>query len=221
MLHQDRTVRVLQFVCGPSDNNAFLVASTRTNQSAIIDAPADPGRMIEAARQTDVQALLLTHGHADHLAGLSEVLSAFDVPVGIGDADRDQLLAAGVTPQVDIADGMVFRFGDPRLMAIHVPGHTAGSTAFLLPPSGARPGLLFGGDTLFPGGPGGTRSPEDFEQIIQSIRERLFALPNDTIVLPGHGASTIIEEAIAEYTVFESLHHRHGLFGTVTWDDRS
>jgi glyoxylase-like metal-dependent hydrolase (beta-lactamase superfamily II) len=221
MLQQDATVEIHRFVCGPADNNAYLVKSVRTSQSVIIDAPAGPGSLIEAARGTLIQALLITHGHGDHLAGLDELLSAFDVPVGIGDADRDALLHAGVTPQVDVSDGTVFRFGDPRLMSIHVPGHTPGSTAFLLPPSGARSGALFGGDTLFPGGPGTTGSPEDFQQIIKSIRERLFTLPNDTVVLTGHGESTTIEEAIAEYTVFESRPHRHDLFGTLTWDDRS
>jgi len=184
----------------------------------IIDAPAVPGQLIEAARGTEVQAVLLTHGHGDHVAGLREILAAFDVPVGIAGADAGQISLLGVTPSIDVSDGAVITAGDVRLTAMHTPGHTAGSTGFLLPASGNRAAILFGGDTLFPGGPGGTRSPEDFTEIVASINERLLTLPADTEVWPGHGDTTTIGEASREYQAFAARPHEAGLHGTVTWE---
>ena len=221
MLHQDGASEIKRFVCGPAANNAYLIVCRKTNQSVIIDAPAAPGLLIEAARGTGVAALLLTHGHADHLAGLDELLSAFDVPLGIARADRDALPHTRAAPGIDISHGGAVSFGDLCLEVIHVPGHTAGSTAFLLPASGGRPGFLFGGDTLFQGGPGKTWSPEGFEEIIRSIRERLLILPHDTRVWPGHGDGTTIAEAGTEHAVFAGRPHRPGLFGEVRWDDRA
>ena len=219
MLHRDGAVEIERFVCGPSGNNAYLIVCQRTNRSAIIDAPAAPGRLIAAARGTEVEVVLLTHGHDDHVAGLHEILSAFDVPVGIARAESDALLHAGAPPGTDIPDGNAIPFGNLQLKAIHVPGHTAGSTAFLLPASGGRPGFLFAGDTLFAGGPGRTWSPEGFTEILRSIRERLLPLPDDTRVWPGHGDGTTIGDARREYAVFAGRPHRPGLFGEVRWDD--
>jgi glyoxylase-like metal-dependent hydrolase (beta-lactamase superfamily II) len=88
-----------------------------------------------------------------------------------------------------IGDGDVIEVGDLRLRAIHTPGHTPGSTSFLLD---GEP-LLLTGDTLFPGGPGNTRfEGASFDQIIESIDQRLFTLPPDLLVLPGHGLDTTL-----------------------------
>ena len=88
-----------------------------------------------------------------------------------------------------IHDEDVIQVGDLRLRAIHTPGHTPGSTSFLLD---GEP-LLFTGDTLFPGGPGNTHTDgASFEQIIDSIDQRLFTLPPDLLVLPGHGLDTTV-----------------------------
>jgi glyoxylase-like metal-dependent hydrolase (beta-lactamase superfamily II) len=92
-----------------------------------------------------------------------------------------------LAPDHSIQDGEVFRFGDFELKAIHTPGHTPGSVCFLV---GEH---LFSGDTLFPGGPGNTsNSYASFPQIIESIRTKLFTLPDEIQVLPGHGAPTTI-----------------------------
>ena len=85
--YQDDSITIHKIKCGPYDNNAYLLVCPETNQSILIDTPQDPGALIEAAKQTDVQAILITHNHGDHLAGFSEVTSAIGASVGIGDAD--------------------------------------------------------------------------------------------------------------------------------------
>jgi glyoxylase-like metal-dependent hydrolase (beta-lactamase superfamily II) len=128
--------------------------------------------------------VLTTHGHADHLQAVAAITKRLGAPVRIH-ADDQPL--AGMTDAIPIGDGEIIGIGDLPLEAIHTPGHTPGSTCFRL---GSH---LFSGDTLFPGGPGATRSPgSDFDQIMESLETRLFILPDLTNVYPGHGAFTTI-----------------------------
>jgi glyoxylase-like metal-dependent hydrolase (beta-lactamase superfamily II) len=102
-------------------------------------------------------------------------------------------------------------FGANKLRVLHTPGHTPGGLCFLTDK------YLIAGDTLFPGGPGRTQSPDDFCQIIQSITEKLFALPEDTQVYPGHGEATTIKAAKQQYEVFSTRPHDPHLCGDVVW----
>jgi glyoxylase-like metal-dependent hydrolase (beta-lactamase superfamily II) len=110
-----------------------------------------------------------------------------------------------------IEDGDEIAAGNGSIRALHTPGHTPGSTCYVA----GR--ILFSGDVLFPGGPGRTQRPADLQQSIKSIKERLFALPDETIVLPGHGDDTTIGESKREYAVFASREHPPDLAGDVTW----
>jgi glyoxylase-like metal-dependent hydrolase (beta-lactamase superfamily II) len=133
-----------------------------------------------------VRRVLTTHGHWDHIQAVEAVRDA-GIDVGIAEADAEMLPAYDFV----IADDEVYTVGDLRLRSIHTPGHTRGSTSFLLEDEP----LLFTGDTLFPGGPGNTSTPgASFEQILGSIDRRLFTLPADLLVLPGHGLDTTIGE---------------------------
>ena len=131
------------------------------------------------------------------------------VPVGIGTDDADGLPSP---PQIDLKDGMVIKFGNQEMTVLDTPGHTEGATCFLI---GKH---LFSGDTLFPGGPGKTRSPEAFQQVVDSITKKLLVLPDDTAVYPGHGDDTTIGKAREEYQGFASNPHSPDLFGEVTWN---
>jgi hydroxyacylglutathione hydrolase len=207
---------IKSFVSG-FENNAYLLISKRTNKSIIIDTPDNPVELLQAASGTDVDAVLITHNHWDHLEGFEDVLKATNAPVGIGAADAGAL---PVKPQttMEVSHGNLLQIGDISLRCIATPGHTAGSTCFMLPSEypGATP-HVFTGDTLFPGGPGKSGSAEAFRQLVDSIESQLLTLPESTVVLPGHGAQTTIRESRLEFEVFSGNPQCDNLFGDVTW----
>ena len=205
---QDDSVAIHVIQCGPYGNNAYLVVCPETNESIVIDAPPDPGALIQAAQQTDVKLILITHNHFDHIEGLEEVVSALGAPVAIGQDDADALADAA---QLRIADGDEISAGNVTLTAIHTPGHTPGSTCFTFGPH------LFTGDTLFPNGPGRTGSPENLKQLIGSITSRLFTLDDIGTFFPGHGDLGDLTTEKGKYEVFASREHPDDLQGDVEW----
>ncbi len=169
---------------GPMENEVYLVADAASGEAYVVDGGYEPEALAEAARGLLVKGILVTHGHQDHHEHVGRLRELLGTQVGIGEGDAPN---CSVAPDFTIRDGDAFRFGRHELRAIHTPGHTPGSTCFLVN------GHLFTGDTLFPGGPGNTqKDPERFARIIASIRERLFTLPDETVILPGHGRDTTI-----------------------------
>jgi glyoxylase-like metal-dependent hydrolase (beta-lactamase superfamily II) len=196
--------------------NAWLVAPTGPGgECVLIDAPPDPTAILGRLRDHGLKlvAVLATHGHVDHVGGIAEVVDAQPdpTPVRIHDEDRHMLLdpiGAGGTL------GELLAYGDidvepPELItglddgervsgagltftALHTPGHTRGSTCFLLEVEGESP-ILFSGDHLFKGSigrtdlPGGSR-----EQLLESMAAKILPLPDDVQVLPGHGDTTTV-----------------------------
>ena len=206
--HQDNRIIIHKLSCGPYDNNAYLLVCPKTNESIIIDTPAGAEKLIEAAETTTVKAILITHNHFDHLQGFNEVTSAVGAPVGIGEPDAAALPKAA---DIFLKDGDEVKAGTVTLQAISTPGHTPGSTCLLV---GSH---LFPGDTLFPGGPGKTRSPESLRQIIESITTKLFVLDDEVTFYPGHGDDGELKTAKEEYRVFASKDHPADLCGDVLW----
>lgn len=179
-------MNVTKLTLGPMDNNIYVMTCPRTNDSVVIDASHDAGRIAEAAAGTTVRYILLTHSDADHIDVLPELRRRLGVPVGIHALDAGRLQAP---PDFEIADGQEITVGDMTLRAIHTPGHTPGHLCFY----NDNGPTLISGDTLFPGGPGATHdNKEHFAQIITAIREKLLVLPDETVVRPGHGADTTI-----------------------------
>jgi len=170
---------------GPYENNIFILSDTASGEAYVLDGGFEPEQIAGAAAGLKVKAILITHGHQDHHANVGKLKELLKAPVGIGIDDAAQL---SIEPDLLIVDQQSFSVGSHAFQAIHTPGHTPGSTCFLL-----ESRHLFTGDTLFPGGPGNTqKDPVRFERIISSIRERLFNLPDDTVVYPGHGRDTTI-----------------------------
>ena len=183
--YRDDRVEIISVVVGPLDNNVYFVRDRATGESVLVDAADEAEQLLELSRRLDVRRVLTTHGHGDHIRAVPAMRDA-GYPVGVAAGDAERL------PGYDflIEDGAVLDVGELRLRAVHTPGHTPGSACFLV---GGSP-VILSGDTLFPGGPGRTDLPGgDFPTVIASIRDRLFGpLPDETVVLPGHGAETTI-----------------------------
>ncbi len=169
---------------GTFENVVYVVRDPDSREGYVIDAGWEPDTIASAVADTGVKAILITHGHRDHHDELDTLKARIKAPAGIGEADKGMLKSP---PDFTIVDGQEFRFGKTTMRAVQTPGHTPGGTCFTVGP------LLFSGDTLFPGGPGNTKtSTGHFPTIIASIRDRLFTLPEDTVVYPGHGKETTI-----------------------------
>jgi glyoxylase-like metal-dependent hydrolase (beta-lactamase superfamily II) len=182
----DSRLAIHRVVVGPYANNVFVLRCRETGDAVLIDAANEHERLLELCRGLGVRRVLETHGHWDHIGAVTQIREA-GYEVGVNSSDAPMLKDVGYDVFID--DQEVIEVGRLRLHAILNPGHTPGSVSFLV--EGAP--LLFSGDTLFPGGPGNTKfEGADFATIIDSIDNKLFTLPADTIVMPGHGVSTTI-----------------------------
>ena len=206
--YDDKDVRIHKVLMGDISNNGYLLVCPVTNESIIIDTPFEPEKLLAVARNTTVKAILITHNHYDHIDGLETIRTATGAPVGAHSASAEDL-PGGL--DLNISDGDTVTAGTVTVTALHTPGHTPGATCYLV---GRH---LFTGDTLFPGGPGATRTPEALQQSIQSITSKLLVLPGDTAVYPGHGDDTTIAKAQEEYKAFASRSHPPDLCGDVQW----
>lgn len=180
----DTGAEVHKVVVGPMDNNVFVLRCTETGEAVLLDAANEHDRILELCTGLGVRTVLETHGHWDHIQAVPAVRDA-GYQVGVTAEDAAMLDSYDYL----LEDETVIEVGRLRLHAIKTPGHTPGSICFRLE---GKP-LLFSGDTLFPGGPGNTSfEGGDFDTIIRSIDDRLFTLPPETLVLPGHGDDTTI-----------------------------
>lgn len=170
------------------DNNVWIVGDDA--EVIVIDPAHDAAAVAQAVRGRTVRAILLTHGHDDHVRAARDTAAVLRAPVHLNPADRMLWDAVHTeAPDAEIADGVRYAVAGVELTARHTPGHSPGSTCFLAPALNA----VFTGDTLFKGGPGATgRSYSSFETIIESIRAVLLPLPAETVVFTGHGDTTTI-----------------------------
>lgn len=182
----DSRLEIHMVVVGPYDNNVFVLRCRDTGEAVLIDAANEHEQLLEMCRRLGVRRVLETHGHPDHIQAVPAVREA-GYEVAVNSQDAPMLKDVGYDVFID--DAEIIEVGRLRLRAIHNPGHTPGSVSFLV----VDAPLLFSGDTLFPGGPGNTSfEGGDFATIIDSIDNKLFSLPANTIVMPGHGVSTTI-----------------------------
>jgi glyoxylase-like metal-dependent hydrolase (beta-lactamase superfamily II) len=182
---QDDQAEIHKVVVGPYENNVFVLRCTQTGDAVLIDAANEHELLLDLCQALGVRQVIETHGHWDHIQAVPAVRDAgYRVAVTAEDA--------AMLPSYDdvLEDESVVEVGRLRLHTILTPGHTPGSMCFKLEGSP----VLFSGDTLFPGGPGNTEGdPNRFAQIIEQVDRKLFTLPPDTIVLPGHGLDTTVE----------------------------
>lgn len=173
-----------QFVVGPLENNLYVLTTPSSPEALLIDATAGDDVLVDTLVQRNVTKVIITHGHHDHIGAVA-ALRQQGMRVMVGEPDASLLDGFDTT----LVDNELIRFGALNLRILATPGHTPGSVC--IAPEGYE--LLFTGDTLFPGGPGATKFPGgDFPTIIESIRRIFATFPAETVLLPGHGASTTI-----------------------------
>ena len=182
-------LQVTKVATPPFENNCYLLRCTATGDTLLVDAAGDAPLLLSLVGDGRLVGVLETHGHWDHVQALAEVKEASGAPVLVHPGDAEML---PVPADRLLEDGETITVGQCALTVVHLEGHTPGSVALLWEGDPERP-HLWSGDSLFPGGPGNTeKDPVRFETIIRSIEDRLFTLPPDTLVLPGHGADTTI-----------------------------
>ena len=177
---------IAKLAVGPMNNNAYLLRCTQTQEGLLIDAANEADRLREliVLDGPPVSAILTTHRHGDHWQALAETVEAAGAAVYAGEPDADELPVA-VDERLD--HGETITVGEVSLDILSLRGHTPGSIAVLYrDPGGVA--HLFTGDSLFPGGPGRTTSPEDFTSLMDDLESRVFAtLDDETWFYPGHG----------------------------------
>jgi glyoxylase-like metal-dependent hydrolase (beta-lactamase superfamily II) len=175
---------ITKFSVGDMDNNVYLLRCQATDEQVLIDAADEASRILQVVGSDGLRRVVTTHRHWDHHRALPEVVTATGATTVAGDADADEL---PVPVDERVSDGDTVQVGECRLEVIHLVGHTPGSIALLFDDPDGTP-HLFTGDSLFPGGVGKTRSPEDFTSLIDDVSHKLFdRLPDETWFYPGHG----------------------------------
>jgi len=181
---------ISKLAVGPFDNNAYLLRCNTTGEALLIDAAAEPDRLLALMADKPVAAIVTTHQHGDHWQALEQVTKVTGAQVIAHPLDAPAL---PVPADRTVEHGDTITFGEVSLEVIHLRGHTPGSIA-LLYDGGDDGHHLFTGDSLFPGGVGNTqKDPARFDQLFTDVVERIFdRLPDETWVYPGHGKDTTL-----------------------------
>ncbi|NHN33049.1 MBL fold metallo-hydrolase [Paenibacillus agricola] len=206
-------LKIESFSLGPIGTNAYLLSRPEENKAIIIDPGMNPKPLLKRIANLQIEAILLTHAHFDHIGGVDEIRKLKSCPVYLHDAEADWLTnpklngstkypELGAPIETDPAEfaldqGQTLKLLGLDIKVLHTPGHSPGSVSFVLGPYPADSPLsgthLFGGDVLFRLSVGRTDLPGGrSEELLDSIHGKLFKLPNETVVYPGHGSKTTI-----------------------------
>lgn len=197
-------IKIEKFVLGPVGTNTYIARNEENEECFLVDPAACPPELVSHITNEGltVKAVLLTHGHFDHIMGLDGVMKAFHVPVYAYEGEKELLEDAYMNSSATMLgspytfsgaqytkDGQEMEAAGFQIRVLHTPGHTSGGCCYYLP----NEGVLFSGDTLFHSSVGRTDLPTgSMGQLVRSIREKLFVLPDETKVYPGHMEETEI-----------------------------
>lgn len=196
-------MKIEKFVLSPMSTNCYIGINEESRECFLVDPAAWPPELSSHIRTSEFKprAVLLTHGHFDHIMGLEQLLEEYDIPVYACGDEKEILESAGLNLSTMMGTG--YTFSDARyvkdgqmlesagieIRVIHTPGHTAGGCCYYI----EKEGVLFSGDTLFHASIGRTDFPTgSSSQLVRSVKERLFVLPEETKVYPGHMDETVI-----------------------------
>lgn len=188
-------MQVKKVVVGPYAENTYILVHDETKEAIIID----PGDEAESLKKyirdlhVNLKYILLTHGHVDHVGAVDSLRDTYGIPAYISKVDMNYIekkkMTFGPMRRADffLKEGDELYFGEKKITILETPGHSKGSLSFLIG------GILFSGDVLFQNSIGRTDLPGgDFAELIDSIKTKLFALPEKTQVMPGHGSQTTL-----------------------------
>lgn len=197
-------MKIEKFVLGPVGTNCYIVRNEETSECFIVDVADCPPEFLNYIKgeRLTVKAVLLTHGHFDHTMGLNGFLETYPAPVYACEAERELLADPQLNSSLSmlgqrysftgaqyVKDMDVLDIAGMKVQVIATPGHTSGGCCYYI----AAEGVLFSGDTLFHGSIGRTDLPTgSMGQLVRSVEEKLFLLPDDTKVYPGHMEETTI-----------------------------
>jgi hydroxyacylglutathione hydrolase len=201
-------IQIEKFGLGPFGTNTYILICQKTGDSVVVDAPGEAQTVLDRLKGTNPKFILMTHNHMDHVGALSDLKSKLRVAIAAHSADAGNL---PVKADILLTDGEKLSFGEIQLKVLHTPGHTPGSLCFL------TGNYLISGDTIFPGGPGKTGSPAKFKQIVESLKSKIFTLPGDVEIYPGHGDSTVLNKEKLEFESFSVRPHDPNLCGDILW----
>lgn len=192
-------MNIERMIIGAFAVNTYLIVDEDTNEAFVIDPGACPKELLQRLKGKKLLGILLTHGHVDHIGGVTELIEAHHAPLYAGANERALLSDArlnlsgmmgvplSLKADVEVNDGDTIPFGKSTIRVLALPGHTAGGVGYLIGD------VLFSGDTLFQGSIGRTDFPTgDYETLIRSVEEKIFTLPDNTLILSGHGEKTTV-----------------------------
>jgi glyoxylase-like metal-dependent hydrolase (beta-lactamase superfamily II) len=198
-VHELGHLIISKLAVGPYDNNAYLLRCRESGTQVLVDAAAEPDRLMDLIGPDGISMVVTTHRHPDHWQALSAIVERTGALTAAHVLD-----APGIPVPTDVLleDGDHVPVGTCQLEVIHLVGHTPGSAALLYDDPEGPPHVITG-DCLFPGGVGKTTTPEDFESLYTGVVDRLFnQLPDETWIYPGHGFDTTVgteRPALAEW----------------------
>jgi glyoxylase-like metal-dependent hydrolase (beta-lactamase superfamily II) len=197
-VHELGHLIISKLAVGPYNNNAYLLRCRETGAQVLVDAAAEPDRIMDLIGPDGISMVVTTHKHPDHWQALAEIVERTGALTAAHILD-----APGIPVPTDVLldDGDSIPVGTCHLEVVHLVGHTPGSAALLYDDPEGPPHVITG-DCLFPGGVGKTTTPEAFDSLYTGVKDRLFSLPDETWVYPGHGYDTTIGEerpALAEW----------------------